>query len=491
MGTSVALTIAALLGAAAIVAPAVRGRALAMLAALVLTPVLLVSHVADSDQLAPLTDHPLAAVGAGIVALMFVVALAILFRRRPEAFALAVVATLPFRVPIASGGSTSNLLVPLYLVIGAGVLAYAIPVLRGIEEQDGPRSSWLEWVLAGAVVLYGLQSSYSDDTGKALENAVFFYVPFMLLFSLLTRVPWSRRLALQCLGLLVVLSLIFAGIGAVEYATRHLFLNPKVIASNQFESYFRVNSLFFDPNIYGRFLATVMVFLAALMIWTTRARWVLFSAIVLALLWAGLLLTFSQTSFAALLVGLAVLAGVRWSPKLAIGAVVVVLVGGAAFLAVAPDTVNLGGKTSTNDATSGRVDLVQGGVDLFTSEPIGGTGSGSFSREYRKAEKVSSERAVSASHTVPVTVAAEQGLIGLALYAALLVLAFQRLFKRVRTEPVCAAVAAAFVALVVHTLGYAAFLEDPLTWVLLGSGVALARIGTTRWKPAPPLEPEG
>ena len=48
----------------------------------------------------------------------------------------------------------------------------------------------------------------------------------------------------------------FAAIGFVEYATRHLFLNPKVIASNQFETYFRVNSLFFDPNIYGRFLAS-------------------------------------------------------------------------------------------------------------------------------------------------------------------------------------------------------------------------------------------
>ena len=65
MGTAVALTIAALLGAAAIVAPVARVRALAMLAALVLTPVLLVSHVADSDQLSPLTNHPAAAAGAG------------------------------------------------------------------------------------------------------------------------------------------------------------------------------------------------------------------------------------------------------------------------------------------------------------------------------------------------------------------------------------------------------------------------------------------
>jgi hypothetical protein len=36
------------------------------------------------------------------------------------------------------------------------------------------------------------------------------------------------------------------------------------------------------------------------------------------------------------------------------------------------------------------------------------------------------------------------------------------------------AVAAAFIALVFHSLLYADFLEDPTTWVLLGIGLALA-----------------
>jgi hypothetical protein len=37
-------------------------------------------------------------------------------------------------------------------------------------------------------------------------------------------------------------------------------------------------------------------------------------------------------------------------------------------------------------------------------------------------------------------------------------------------------VAAAFVALVFHTMLYADFLEDPVTWALLGIGVALAGV---------------
>jgi putative inorganic carbon (hco3(-)) transporter len=37
-----------------------------------------------------------------------------------------------------------------------------------------------------------------------------------------------------------------------------------------------------------------------------------------------------------------------------------------------------------------------------------------------------------------------------------------------------AAVAAAFCALLLHTLVYAAYLEDPLSWTLLAIGAALA-----------------
>ena len=41
-------------------------------------------------------------------------------------------------------------------------------------------------------------------------------------------------------------------------------------------------------------------------------------------------------------------------------------------------------------------------------------------------------------------------------------------------------IAAGFVALVVHTWLYAAFLEDPITWTLLGVGVALAAAARRR-----------
>ena len=492
MDAPLPLILAALFAAGAIVLPRARWRAWSTLGALVLAPILLVADIWDTDQVRPLRDHPSVAVAGVVLGVAALAALAVWFDRTPAAFPLCAAAAIPFRIPIASGGSTSNLLVPLYVVVGAGALAYAIPRIFGERSDERERpATLLEWLLAGTVVLYALQAWYSGDFSKALENVVFFYVPFALLFALLARITWSRRLMVQVLTVLSVLALAFACIGFVEYATRHLFLNPKVIASNQFESYFRVNSLFFDPNIYGRFLAIVMIGLAAVLIWSTRPRDVWTVTLVLAVLMAGLVLTLSQSSFAALLLGLLVLAGARWSPRWAVGVGVAALVVGAIFVVAAPSSIRLDLNSSkgADTATSGRYDLLKGGINLFGDKPLKGYGSGAFSRAYRHAERGSSaERAVSASHTIPITVAAEQGLPGLLVYIWLLVVAFLALLRGVRGDPVRAAIAAAFVALVLHTWSYASFLEDPLTWALLGTGLALSLVPRRRRRPeAPPV----
>ena len=182
------------------------------------------------------------------------------------------------------------------------------------------------------------------------------------------------------------------------------------------------------------------------------------------------MLTLSQSSFAALLVGLAVLGALRWSVRWAlIGAGVGRASRRSSRSRSARRAFDGGG--SSSKATSGRSDLVSGGVRLFADRPAQGWGSGSFAREYRRAEDVSAERATSASHTIPVTVAAEQGIVGLLVYLALLAFAFLRLFRgAARDGPLRVGVAAAFAALVAHTLMYAAFLEDPLTWALLAVG---------------------
>ena len=456
-----------------------RARALAAVLALVLAPVLVVVELWDSSQIRDLRDNPTRAAVAAVAATLAVVALAAVLRRRPGLLPLLAVLALPIRIPLETGGGSANLLVPLYGVVAAGVLAYALDRLRGGGAWSERRPTAPELALLAFVCLYALQSLYSTDFEAAAKNIAFFYIPFALLLKLLTSVPWTPRLVTRCFAAAAAMAVLFVLVGFYEYATKDLLWNSKVIESNQFESYFRVNSLFFDPNIYGRFLAVVMVGLAAVLLWARTGRAVAVSGALLALLWAGLVLTFSQSSFAALLVGLAALAALRWGfRRVAAG------IGLCAALALVV-AFGLGiGSEEIDESSGNRWELVEGGLSMALDRPLHGFGSGSFAERFREREDASSQRAASASHTIPVTVSAEQGVVGLVAYLVLVITALRLLFAGLaplagRDPPARlvtrAFLAAAFAALLFHTLLYAAFLEDPITWTLLAIGIVLLR----------------
>ena len=548
------LLVAAGASATAILLPPGRPRSAAMLLAIALFPTLILGdqwHTHQIEDLREDTGRILALIAIGALA---VGALAYTFRRWPVLIPLAIVAALPFRVPLHAGGDTANLLVPLYLVIAAAVLATLIrdwgvgsgnssagggavggPMSEealataghgGSPAATGPAARapsslavhWLPRVLAAFVVLYAVQSLYSEDFSKALQNVCFFLVPFTVAFALLRDVKWDRRLLTWTLALLAAEAVLFVLVGSVEYVTRSLFWNDQVIRSNEFHTYFRVNSVFWDPNIYGRYLALVLVVVTAALLWVKerRAFWALTGTI--AILWLGLAQTFSQSSFIALLAGLAVLAALRWSRRWTLAAVALGIVAAALTITFVGGSgkVNL---SRINIDTSGRANLVSGGLDLFADRPLWGYGSGSFQAAYRE-NRENKDVPVSISHTEPVTVAAEQGLLGLVTYAALIVCALWTMTAGITSSrtgrdgdasagggavggpmseealataghggspaatgpaahtppslPARAAVLAAFVALLVHTLSYAGFIEDPITWVLLALGASLA-----------------
>jgi putative inorganic carbon (hco3(-)) transporter len=468
--------IAAGAAAASILIPAGRARSALMLAALVLFPLLILGDQWHNHQIVELRHHEAKAAVAIVIGAALVVALAWVFRRWPILMPLAIVGTLPFRIPLESGGETANLLVPLYVVIAAGVLASIF--LPPPAEKRRPR--WVAKTLAAFVVLYALQSLYSEDFSKGLQEVCFFLVPFTLAYILLRELPWDRRLLVWALVLVTAEAVAFVLVGSVEYATRGLFWNEAVIRSNEFHTYFRVNSVFWDPNIYGRYLSLVLVVVTAAALWVKerRAFWALAAAMLV--LWLGLAQTFSQSSFIALLAGLAMLAAIRWNWRWTAAAALVGIVVAAVLV------LFVGGKSITADRLnvdlSGRSNLISGGAELFSERPLWGYGAGSFQKSYSN-HREQTKAPVSISHTEPVTVAAEQGLIGLVAYFGLIGVALWTMGAGLwapseeRGPPYAfvarAAVLAAFVALLVHTLAYAGFFQDPITYVLLAIGASL------------------
>ena len=75
----------------------------------------------------------------------------------------------------------------------------------------------------------------------------------------LARLAWNRRWLTFLYAQLVLMAIAFAAIGVYQYATRDVFWNPKVIVGNAYAPFYRVNSVFYDPSVYGRFLAVAIL----------------------------------------------------------------------------------------------------------------------------------------------------------------------------------------------------------------------------------------
>lgn len=455
-----------------------RARIAALLAALALAPVVIAADNWDSAQLAELRDRPALALAALLAGGLLLGGLATAFRRRPALVVVLAVAALPLRIPIDLAGSSANLLLPLYVVVGAGLLAAALrerdasPPVEPPNRAASGYSGLIGPLLAAFVVVYALQAGYADDISPAVESVCFFFAPFAALFFLLGEVRWDRRLIAVAAGVLVVEALLAAAIGFGQYLTGELFWNEKVIAGNEAHAWFRVNSIFFDPNIMGRYLAIAMIAVAAFVAWSPDRRRGLAGCAVFAVLLIALGITFSQSSLLALLAGMLVLGLARW------GALAAALTMAALLAAMAVSIVAIDGGDLTSE-TTGRTGLISGGLELAEQRPLVGYGSGSFAPEFKQRFGGGDGIAV-ASHTEPITVAAEQGAIGLLPYGALVLGAFAALLARsglgLRSparDPLAATLLAAFAAMVVHSLGYAAFFSDPITWALLGLAALL------------------
>ena len=403
--------------------------------------------------------------------------------RWPWALALATIACIPIRLPVDIGDEDASLLLPLYFVIGSLVVALGWSLVRGDtrSRELGP----VALPLAAFVAWTGLALLWSDDLRQGAIFLVAFVLPFGLLAIGFARLPWSRRGLRALFGVLVVTALAYATVGLYQWATREVFWNPKLKVDNAYAPFFRVNSVFWDPSIYGRYLVVAILATLALVLLGLRERVMAAGITVIVALWAGLFVSFSQSSFAALIAGTLAAAAVvwRWRAAVALGLVATVLVTvGFATPQVRHKFLNES-KASLNADTSGRAGLVSNGLRIARDHPIVGVGTGSFKRAYADRTGLRGrEPKKAASHSTPVTVAAETGIPGLALLlwlGAAALLASLRAGGRSDTGRVAVVAGLTLGAIAVHSLFYNALFEDPTTWALLGLvALAVGRAGT-------------
>jgi hypothetical protein len=264
----------------------------------------------------------------------------------------------------------------------------------------------------------------------------------------------------------VALATLFAAVGLSQVATHKLFFfAPNLQVSNANTDYFRVTSLFGDPSLYGRHLVLGIAVLLAVLAAGRVKPWLGIG--LLAFLWAGLLFSYSQSSMVALVVitlAVAAAAGDRRTRQAVLALGAIALLAGGGYLAAKLVT-----GSSLNQLTSDREQRVTDTLRVVGQHPAIGVGLAGQPRASRLAAHSDRPTPNFVSQTTPLTVAAELGVIGLGLYAWLLVGGATAIHEvRKRDEGLGLALGAAFAALFVHALFYSGFLEDPLTWVVLG-----------------------
>jgi O-antigen ligase len=427
----------------------------------------------------------------GVLAVVLAVALAVLFRRRPWSLPFLALAAVPVRIPITLGDESASLLVPLYVVIGGAAVSLGWSLWR--DEARRAELGALSLPLALFVVWLAFSALWTNDTREAAIQLFFFVLPFALLTLAVARLPWSAAGLAWLSGVLAAMALIFAAVGVWQWATRDLFWNPKVIEDNAFAPFFRVNSLFWDPSIYGRFLVVTILVALSFLLFGRWRRLDVPLVLLVAGFWVGLLFSFSQSSFTALVAGVVLAAVLAWRWRAAVGvavvAAVMIPVGVAApQLEKVRDSVFASSSEGLNQATGGRFDLVSTGVEIAADHPAVGVGVGGFKLAYAEREDRRPRFREPASHNAVVTVAAETGFVGLALFAWLVAAGLVVAFRQTRAGPASARVAGlvaglGIFAVFVHSLFYSAFLEDPLVWGFLALAALAARESGARDRP--------
>ncbi len=428
-----------------------------------------------TDDLELLVEEPKAlvafAVGMAVVALG-----AIPLVRYPAATPVVLLAAAPFRIPVELGEEEAFLLVPLYVVLAAAVVALAVRMIRGEHPPAVPFG--LALPISAFVTFASISFLWTWDERAAGIALAFFLFPFVAGLGVVARAPLAPWLPRALVATLVTLGSLFAAIGIWQAQTRTLFFSQGLEVANAYTTFFRVTSLFKDPSLYGRYLVIpIVVLLVVLLARKTRSVvWVALAG-ALAFLFVGLFFSYSQSSFVALFVttaAIAFAAGDRRFRIVLLACAVAATLAAGAFAATAIEG------RSARDVTSGRSHLIDITIDAFKERPVAGVGIGGQPAASAEANGRRSPRR-NASHTTPLTVLAELGIVGFGLYLWMLCAVGWAVVRIARVERTYAlGLAAVFSVLFVHSLLYAGFFEDPLTWGAVGLTAALlARLVAT------------
>jgi len=375
-------------------------------------------------------------------------------------------------------------------------IAFVYLVATGRREVRLPRQAS---VIVLAVFLAVTFASWlllrAPGSSKGVLDITLYPIAGLLMFNVARTEDEHRRAWVA----LLVSGLAVAAVGAILFVTHWSIWTPNPAVAN------RLNITFGDPNITARFLTLCAC--AAVLTFAARKApsWLaVTTAIACALV---LPLTFSRSGLALFIVSVVVAAVASTTRRRAAALAAGTLVVFAVSTGVNPVTRDraesaamtlatlVTGSTNTSApaarATSqggvtlddNRKYLVAAGVNMFVDHPLTGVGFGGYQQQlvtnYKRYLPPNFLHPDTASHTAFVTVAAEEGVIGLGLLLAFLVWLGVEAFRARRSVWVQLPMVL-IVPIVLYSQFEGRLLEEPYFWLCLALVYAAFGLRGTR-----------
>ncbi|RNC63056.1 MAG: hypothetical protein AWM53_01678 [Candidatus Dichloromethanomonas elyunquensis] len=269
---------------------------------------------------------------------------------------------------------------------------------------------------------------YSADSGKTIAGTVRLLTLFAVFVSI--ALLMDKEHALWPFHAVHWTALALTPLSFYEAFTGHLIWQGENLLK---EHALRVNTTFVDPNIFARFLVLGIAANFIIQLYTREKGTKFFYQAALAILLAQLVFTSSRggiITLTVILIGALILLPNRKAVLWVLGLGVLC---GAIVLFIRPDIWDRMAMVFMNyaDYNYQRLYLWKAGIAIFKDHPVLGTGLGTFQtvfmNHYLSLKNVADGATL--SHTTILTVAAELGVVGLAVLTAFWVIMSVRLFS--------------------------------------------------------------
>ncbi|HEU4365921.1 MAG TPA: O-antigen ligase family protein [Candidatus Krumholzibacteria bacterium] len=291
---------------------------------------------------------------------------------------------------------------PIMLIIGAAT--FALMVLHMAVQKRSIRLAWapqnflMLWFFA-AVIMSRVAALYIPGVTEA---AVEFLAIMMMYFLIANLVSTPRRLGIV-INLLVVLTIVLAAQGIVQYFTGTGFGGQET-----YEGRIQAVGIFSDPNDLGLALVMVLPFVFLKLMERSKPWEKLFAFVGLSVLVYALYLTQSRGGLMAFGALMMILFSRSMGKVLGYG------IGGLAMLALFVLGPRMSTISTEEASAYGRIEAWGIGVDLFEQFPLFGVGYGNFTEYHFRT-----------AHNSFVLCMAELGMFGFYAWSMLLYLSIK------------------------------------------------------------------